>query len=65
MVAKRVYTNCPIMFPNSVTHVELVELDTAYFKVVLVIDWLHHCFVSIDCRTRVIKFNFLNETVLE
>ena len=28
-------------------------------------DWLHDCVSSIDCRTRVVKFNFLSESILE
>ena len=34
VVAKRVYRNCPIMLPNRVTHVELVELDMVDFDVI-------------------------------
>ena len=36
-----------------------------YFDVILGMDWLHDFFVFIDCRTRVIEFNFKNEPVLE
>ena len=35
VVAKWVYTNCPITFPNRVTHVELVELDIVDFDVMI------------------------------
>ena len=28
-------------------------------------DWLHDYFASIDCRIRIVKFNFPNEPVLE
>ena len=28
-------------------------------------DWLHACFASIDCRTRVMKFNLPNELLIE
>ena len=65
MVAKRVYRNCHIMLPNRVIHVELIELDLVDFEVILGMDWLHAFFASIDCRTRVVKFNFPNELVLE
>ncbi|XP_069146008.1 uncharacterized protein [Solanum lycopersicum] len=53
VVAKRIYRNCPIIFVNRVTHVELVELDMVDFDVILGMDWLHACFASIDGRTRV------------
>ena len=41
VVAKRVYRNCTIMFPNIVTYVELLELDMLDFDVILGMDWLH------------------------
>ena len=28
-------------------------------------DWVHSCFASIDCRTRVVKFQFPHETIFE
>ena len=65
MVAKRVYRNCLIILPNSVTHVKLVEFDMVDCDVILGMDWLYDCFAFIDCRTRIVKFNFSNEPVLE
>ena len=62
-VTKRVYRNCPIMLPNRVTHVELVELYMVDFDFWygLVACLFHlHC-----CRTCVVKFNIPNEPVLE
>ena len=53
------------MLPNRVWYVELVELDMLDFDVILGMDWLHACFASIDYRTRVVKFNFPNEPVVE
>ena len=64
-MAKRVYKNCPIIFPNKVSHVDLVVLYMFDFDIILGIDWLHASFVSIDCRTRVVRFNFPNEPVVE
>ena len=65
IVAKRVYRSCPMLFPNRVTLVNLVELDTLEFDFILGMDWLDACFDSIECRTRLIKFQFPNEPVLE
>ena len=53
------------MLPNRVICVELVELDMVDFDIILGMDWFHACFSSIDCRTRVVKFNFPNEPILE
>ena len=49
VVAKKVCRNYPIMLPNRVTYVELVELDMFDFYVILGMDWLHACFAFIDC----------------
>ena len=65
VVAKRVYRNFPIILSNIVNLVEIAELDIFYFDVILVMYWLHACFVSIYCRTRLNKFSFPNEPSLE
>ena len=36
-----------------------------HFDIILAMDWLHACFASIDCRTRVVKFQFPNEPTVE
>ncbi|KAH0709324.1 hypothetical protein KY284_010751 [Solanum tuberosum] len=65
IVAKRVYRGCPISLPNRITLVDLVELDMLDFDVILGMDWRPACFASIDCRTRIVKFQFPNEPILE
>ncbi|XP_049381560.1 uncharacterized protein LOC125846232 [Solanum stenotomum] len=41
------------------------ELNILDFDAILGMDWLHSCYASFDYRTRVVKFQFLNEPVLE
>ena len=65
LLQKGVYRNCPIMFPNRVSYVEVVELYMIDFDVILGMDWLDACFASIVCKTRVVKLNFLNDPVLD
>ncbi|KAH0695863.1 hypothetical protein KY289_013345 [Solanum tuberosum] len=65
VIAKRVYKGCPISLSNRVTLVDLVELEMLDLDVILGIDWLHACFASIDYRTRVVKFQFPNEPIVE
>ena len=65
VVEKRAYKNFPTMFFIRVSNVELVELDMLDFDVILGMDQLHTCFDSIDCKTRVVKFNFPNEPIVE
>ena len=45
--------------------VVLVEFDMFEFDVILGMGCLNACFASIDCRTRVVKFQFPNEPFLE
>ena len=40
IVVKKVYRNFPIILPNIVSYVEIVELDMLDFDVILGIDWL-------------------------
>ena len=40
---------------------DLVELDMVDFDLILRMDWLHACYVSIKCRTRAIKFQIPNK----
>ena len=56
-VATRVYRKCPIMMPNRVTLVYLVELDMFDFYNILGMDWPHAFLAYVDCTTRVVKFN--------
>ena len=42
-----------------------VELEMVNFDVILGMEWLHACFMSIDCRTRVVKFQIPNEIIIK
>ena len=53
------------MLPNRVSYADLVELDIIDFDIILAVDWCYACIASIDCRRRVVEFNFPNENVVE
>ena len=63
IVERRVYRSC-ISLSHKVTLVYFVELDMLDFDVILGMDWLHACYASIDCRTRIVKFQFTNKSTL-
>ncbi|KAH0632967.1 hypothetical protein KY284_035753 [Solanum tuberosum] len=65
ILAKRVYHDCVISINHKNTIADLVELDMVDFEVILGIDWLHAYYASIDCRTRVVRFQIPNEPVIE
>ena len=35
------------------------------FDIILGMDWLHLCYASVDCRTRIVRFQFLDEPIIE
>lgn len=49
---------------HKVTLVDLVELEMMGFDVILVMDWLYASNASIDCRIRVVNFQFPNKSTL-
>ncbi|KAH0765418.1 hypothetical protein KY285_001289 [Solanum tuberosum] len=65
ILAERVNHDCTISVNHNNTMVDLVELEMVDFDVILGMDWLHACYASIDCRTRVVKFQFPNDPVFE
>ncbi|KAH0657055.1 hypothetical protein KY285_031937 [Solanum tuberosum] len=65
ILAERVYHDCVISINHKSTMADLVELDMVDFDVILGMDWLHAYYASIDCRTRVVKFQIPNEPVIE
>ncbi|KAH0637947.1 hypothetical protein KY290_036496 [Solanum tuberosum] len=65
VIARRVYRNCPVTVSQKVTSADLVELEMVEFDVILGMDWLHSCYASVDCRTRIVRFQFLDEPILE
>lgn len=65
IIARKVYKDCPICILHKILPCDLVELDMVDFDIILGMDWLHAYYASIDCRTRMVKFQFPNEPVLE
>uniref|UniRef100_M1AKE8 Retrotransposon protein n=1 Tax=Solanum tuberosum TaxID=4113 RepID=M1AKE8_SOLTU len=35
------------------------------FDIILDKDWLHSCYASVNCRTRIVHFQFLDEPILK
>ncbi|XP_070032593.1 uncharacterized protein [Nicotiana tomentosiformis] len=44
---------------------DLSELGMVDFDVIMGMDWLYSCFSKLDCRTRTVRFEFPNESVIE
>lgn len=56
---------CPMSILHNVVLCDLVELSMVDFDVILFMDWLHASYATIDYHTYKVKFQFLNEFILE
>ena len=65
VIARRVYRNFLVTVSQKVTSTDLVELEMVDFDVNLGMDWLHYYYTSVDCRTRIVRFQFPDELILE
>ncbi|KAF3647993.1 hypothetical protein FXO37_19686 [Capsicum annuum] len=65
IIGRRVYRHCPIMIFKKATSADLAKLEMINFDIILGMDWIHSCYATVDCRTRVVQFQFSNEPVLE
>ncbi|XP_070032203.1 uncharacterized protein [Nicotiana tomentosiformis] len=60
-----VYRDCIIMVHGRNTMDDLIELGMVDFDVIMGMDWLYSCFAKLDCRTRIVSFEFPNEPIIE
>ncbi|WMV45510.1 hypothetical protein MTR67_038895, partial [Solanum verrucosum] len=65
VIARRVYKNCIVTVSQKVNSADLVDLEMVDFDIILGMDWLHSYYASIDCRTRIVRFQFPDEPILE
>ena len=65
VIARWVYRNCPVTVSQKVTSADLVELEMVDFDVIIGMDWFQFCHASVDCRIRIVQFQFPNEPILE
>ena len=63
--AERIYRYCPINVLHRVTYVDLIEFTVLHFDIILVMDWNHKCYATIECRKMVVRFQFPNKLELE
>ncbi|XP_070010782.1 uncharacterized protein [Nicotiana sylvestris] len=65
MIAKRVYRGCMVVVHSQSIVADLIELDMVEFDVIMSMDWLASCHANIDCRSKIVRFQFPGEPILE
>ncbi|XP_070023124.1 uncharacterized protein [Nicotiana sylvestris] len=65
IIAARVYRSFVITVRSRDTMADLVEFGMVNFDVIMGMDWLYSCFAKLDCRTRTMRLEFPNESVIE
>lgn len=65
VIARRVYRGCTVMICSRQTSVNLFELEMVDFDVIMGMDWLASCHANVDCRTKIVRFQFPDEPDIE
>ncbi|XP_070020062.1 uncharacterized protein [Nicotiana sylvestris] len=65
VIARRVYRDCVVVIHSRSTIADLIELDMVEFNVIMGMDWLASCYTNVDCRSKMVWFQFPGEPVLE
>nr|XP_033512830.1 uncharacterized protein LOC117272986 [Nicotiana tomentosiformis] len=60
----RVYRDCVIFIYGRDTVVDLLVLPMSDFDVIMGMDWLASCYASVDCHSKLIRFDFPGEPCL-
>ena len=65
IIAKRVYRNCIITVSDSDTLADLFEKYMVDFNVIIDMEWISSCYAKVDCRIKLVNYQFPKEAVLE
>ena len=58
VIATRVYKNCSVVIYSRRTVADLIELNMIEFEVIMGMDWLVACYANVDCRGKIVRFQF-------
>ncbi|XP_060182450.1 uncharacterized protein LOC132612133 [Lycium barbarum] len=65
LTVRHMYRGCPVLVYHRRTIADLAELEMVDFDVIMGMDWLASCYATVCCRTKVVRFEFPNEPVIE
>lgn len=64
-MAKWLYKGFIVSIHGGVILTNLVDLEMIDFDVIMRLDWLYSCYTKLDCRSKIVRFEFSNELVIE
>ncbi|XP_070017013.1 uncharacterized protein [Nicotiana sylvestris] len=65
VVFRRVYRSCDVKIHDRHTLADLHELEMVDFDIIMGMDWLASCYANVDCWTKIVRFNFPSEPIIE
>ncbi|XP_070017380.1 uncharacterized protein [Nicotiana sylvestris] len=65
VVVRRVYRSCDVKIHDRHTLADLHELEMVDFDIIMGMDWLASCYANVDCSTKIVRFNFPSEPIIE
>ncbi|XP_070019338.1 uncharacterized protein [Nicotiana sylvestris] len=65
VVVRRVYRSCDVKIHDRHTLADLHELEMVDFDIIMGMDWLASCYANVDCWTKIVRFNFPGEPIIE
>ena len=65
VIATRVYRNCSVVIYSHRTVGDLIELNMIEFDIIMGMDWLAACYANVDCRGKIVRFQFPGEPIIE
>ncbi|XP_070021856.1 uncharacterized protein [Nicotiana sylvestris] len=65
VVVRRVYRSCDVKIHDQHTLADLHELEMVNFDIIMGMDWLASCYANVDCWTKIVRFNFPSESIIE
>ena len=65
VIATPVYKNCLVVIYSHRTVADLIELNIIEFDIIMGMDWLAAYYANVDCRGKIVRFQFPGEPIIE
>ncbi|XP_070013678.1 uncharacterized protein LOC142176083 [Nicotiana tabacum] len=65
VLVRRVYRSCDVKIHDRHTLANLHELEIVDFDIIMGMDWLASCYANVYCWTKIVRFNFPGDPIIE